>query len=50
MSAVGMLPVLRPLFRRQRNTRGEIDELFEGYGLLRGVELVLLADGELSIA
>lgn len=43
------LPVLRPLWRQHRNTRGEIDELFDGYGLLAGNEVRKLADGELSI-
>ncbi len=48
IAAAGPLPVLRPLFRRQRNARGEIDELFDGYGLLSGADLRRLADGELS--
>ena len=48
IAAAGPLPVLRPLFRRQRNARGEIDELFDGYGLLAGADLRPLADGELS--
>lgn len=48
VAAAGSLPVLRPLWRRQRNTRGEIDEVFDGYGLLAGTEVVRLADGELS--
>jgi hypothetical protein len=48
VAAVGSLPVLRPLWRRQRNTRGEIDEVFDGYGLLTAVDIVTLADGELS--
>jgi hypothetical protein len=47
IAAAGPLPVLRPLFRRQRNARGEIDELFDGYGLLSGAD-VRLVDGELS--
>ncbi len=42
------LPVLRPLWRRQRNARGERDEVFDGYGLLTGREVVTLADGELA--
>ena len=49
IAAAGSLPVLRPLFRRQRNARGEIDELFEGYGLLSGADVRRLDDGELSI-
>jgi hypothetical protein len=44
------LPVLRPLWRRHRNTRGETDEVFDGYGLLSGTDVVRLADGELSDA
>lgn len=48
IAAAGPLPVLRPLFRRQRNARGEFDELFDGYGLLSGANLRRLADGELS--
>jgi hypothetical protein len=45
---VGALPKLRPLWRRQRNTRGEFDEVFDGYGLLTATDIVRLADGELS--
>ncbi len=48
MAAALPLPVLRPLWRRQRNARGETDEVFDGYGLLRGREVVTLADGELA--
>ncbi len=33
------LPVLRPLWRLRRNARGEIDELFDGYGLLTGEDV-----------
>jgi hypothetical protein len=47
-AAAHPLPVLRPLWRRQRNARGEMDEVFEGYGLLSGMDVVRLADGELS--
>lgn len=43
------LPVLRPLWRQHRNIRGEIDELFDGYGLFTGTEVRRLADAELSI-
>ena len=32
----GPLPVVRPLFGQWRNGRAEIDELFDGYGLLSG--------------
>jgi hypothetical protein len=42
------LPALRPLWRRKRNTRGETDEVFDGYGVLTGTDIVRLADGELS--
>jgi hypothetical protein len=48
VAAVGSRPVLRPIWRRERNSRGETDELFAGYGLLTGTEVVTLADGELS--
>ena len=48
VAAAGSLPVLRPLWRRQRNTRGDIDEVFDGYGLLTETDVVRLADGELS--
>src|ERR1700758_5602978 len=48
VTAVGSLPVLRPLWRRRRNTRGEIDEVFDGYGLLTAKDIHRLADGELS--
>ena len=47
-AAAHPLPVLRPLWRRQRNARGEMDEVFDGYGPLTGMEVVRLADGELS--
>ena len=48
VAAAGALPVLRPLRRRQRNSRGEIDEVFDGYGLLAATDVMRLADGELS--
>ena len=48
IAAVGALPKLRPLWRRQRNTRGEFDEVFDGYGLLTATGIARLADGELS--
>ena len=35
---------------RQRNPRGETDEVFDGYGLLSGTDVGRLADGELSDA
>ena len=50
VAAAGSLPVLRPLWRRQRNARGEIYEVFDGYGLLTAAGVVRLADGELSSA
>ncbi len=50
VGAAGSLPVLRPLWRRQRNARGEIDEVFDGYGLLTATGVVRLGDGELSSA
>lgn len=43
------LPVLRPPWRQQRNARGEVDELFDGYRLLTGDEVRRLGDGELSV-
>ncbi len=49
IAAAQPLPVLRPLWRQRRNRRGEIDELFDGYGLLTGSDVRRLADGELSI-
>lgn len=48
IEAAGSLPVLRPLWRRQRNARGELDEVFDGYGLLTDTGISRLADGELS--
>ncbi|MFN2465997.1 MAG: hypothetical protein ABR598_07010 [Candidatus Dormibacteria bacterium] len=48
VAAAGSLPVLRPLWQRQRNARGEIDEVFDGYGLRTATDLVGFADGELS--
>jgi hypothetical protein len=47
-AAAGSLPVLRPLWRQRRNARGEMDEVFDGYGLMRATDIVRLADGELS--
>ena len=48
VKAAGSLPILRPLWREQRNSRGEIDEVFAGYGRLSGDRIVALADGELA--
>ena len=48
VAAAGARPVLRPLWRRERNSRGEIDELFDGYGLLTAGGIERLADGQLS--
>jgi len=45
IAAAQPLPVLRPLWRQHRNARGEIDELFDGYGLLTGTDVRRLADG-----
>lgn len=47
-AAAGSLPVLRPLWLRRRNHRGEIDEVFDGYGLLTDTGVSGLADGELG--
>lgn len=48
LAAAGPRPVLRPLWRRDRNSRGEIDEMFDGYGLLTAGGIERLADGQLS--
>ncbi len=48
IAAAQPLPVLRPLWRQSQNARGEIDELFDGYGLLSGEEVRRVADSELS--
>jgi hypothetical protein len=49
VAVAGPRPVLRPLWRRERNSRGEIDELFDGYGLLTAGGIIeRLADGQLS--
>ncbi len=48
VEAAAFLAVLRPLWRRQRNTRAEVDEVFDGYGQLTAAGIVGLADGELS--
>lgn len=45
----GPLPVLRPLWREVRNPRGEMDEVFDGYGLLTGRALDRLPDGALAV-
>ena len=50
VSTAGPRPVLRPLWRRERNSRGEIDELFDAYGLLTARGIERLADGQLSTA
>lgn len=47
ITAAGDRPVLRPLWRQERNNRGEVDELFDGYGLLTGDGVEHLADGQL---
>lgn len=48
LAVIGSIPILRPLWRRERNSRGEIDEVFAGYGRLVGDEVAPLADGALS--
>lgn len=48
--AAGGRPVLRPLWRQERNNRGEVDELFDGYGLLTADGVERLADGQLREA
>lgn len=48
LAAAGPRPVLRPLWRRDRNSRGEIDEMFDGYGRLTAGGIESLADGQLS--
>lgn len=48
VESAGPRPVLRPLWRRARNARGEVDEVFDGYGRLTPLGVVRLADGELS--
>ena len=40
VAAARVLPVFRPLWRRKRNKRGEIDEVFGGDGLLRATDVV----------
>ncbi len=48
LAAAGPRPVLRPLWRRNRNSRGEIAEMFDGYGLLTAGGIERLADGQVS--
>ena len=48
VAVAGHRPVLRPLWRRERNSRGEVDELFDGYGLFTTRRIERLADGQLS--
>jgi hypothetical protein len=48
LATVGRVPVLRPIWVERRNSRGETDRVFGGYGLLVEGELSGLADGELS--
>lgn len=47
ITAAGDRPVRRPLWRLERNSRGEVDELFDSYGLLTGDGIERLADGQL---
>ena len=46
--AAGSLPVLRPLWLRRPNARGEMDEVFAGYGLLTEAGVSELGDAELA--
>lgn len=47
--AAGRRAVLRPLWRSVRNSRGETDEVFDGYGRLTSEGAVeRLADGALA--
>jgi len=48
VAVAGPTPILRPLWRRHRNSRGEVDEVFDGYGVLVGDEVVPLANDDLS--
>ena len=51
VETAGSRPVLRPLWRRVRNSRGETDEVFDGYGRLTEEGVVeRLADGALPSA
>lgn len=47
IALAGSVPVLRPLWRRVRNSRGEIDEVFDGYGRLTKGGVEPLADAAL---
>lgn len=47
VTAAGSRPVLRPVWRQERNSRGEADEVFDGYGLWTGDRVDRLADGQL---
>lgn len=47
ITAAGPRPVLRPLWKQERNRRGEVDEAFAGYGLLTADGVERLADGQL---
>ena len=49
IAAAGPRPVLRPLWRQDRNSRGEVDEVFDGYGLLTVDGVERLADGQLRV-
>lgn len=44
----GSVPILRPIWTQRRSSRGETDEVFDGYGRLIGSEVVPLGDGGLS--
>jgi hypothetical protein len=47
ITAAGSRPVLRPLWKQERNSRGEVDDVFDGYGLLTADGVERLADGQL---
>ncbi|MEO7836606.1 MAG: hypothetical protein ABIS21_03060 [Acidimicrobiales bacterium] len=49
VAAAAEVPVLRPLWRPRRNNRGEMNEVFDGYGLLTDRGVAKLADGELAV-
>lgn len=48
VAAAGSRPILRPLWRSQRDSRGEIVDVFDGYGVLTDDGISRLRDGELS--
>ena len=44
--AAGSVTVLRPLWAQRRSDRGEVEEVFAGYGVLTDAGVSELADGE----